>query len=610
MIGAAGGAIGPNEAVIPDVRLQIFRFYDCRGIVEVFVSIYKAGLMPQEPKDHVPQSPGRAFHRKESAFADRTGVVDGDLAASVVVDGLAQPVSGQALDPHSVALLSHDLRAPLTGLLGYLELLEESGLSERQAGLLAHAAESANGLLAMINDVLDVSRLEAGRMPLARDPFSLRESFGQLMAQMAPLAFRKHLRLSMVVEADVPDALLGDPCRIGQLVTNLISNSIKFTRQGEVQLRVSVLRQRGTALRLGIEVSDTGIGIDPSRGSTFFEPFVQGEAALSEGMGGSGLGLEICRRLVAMMQGCISLRSAPGQGSCFLAEIELSLANAIADAPAMPSLNGCTVLLAVDNDGLRDELRELVRWAGGRAIELKPNAAGAERLLAEAPIGQHVLVIDADASGVLSPEHGELCQQATALGHRSLVVVPSLQTMVLQTLARRTGADVVSSRARPGQLLGKLRCGNVQPASGQGPMVSGDQQAHAPVAQDLSGLRVLLVDDDELVTGFLTAVLVKHQAKVRSVGSLGECRDAMSEACFDVILMDLNLPDGGGCEAVSGLRARQSRERPLHIIGLSGERAAEAGPRALEAGMDEYLEKPVTANELLACLARTFRKFA
>ena len=308
-----------------------------------------------------------------------------DERTSALMDANARLQDANESKSRFVASVSHEIRTPMNAVLGFADLLAESGLDGAQQRYLAIIRDTGRQLLTLLNDILDVAKLEAGKLDLERVDFALAAVLEQVRSLFAPQAVERGLEL--VVEAAVPASLVlrGDPNRLRQVLVNLVGNGLKFTSRGSVALRVAPVP--GAAPRLRFEVADTGIGIQPARQAELFQPFVQADSSTTRLYGGTGLGLAICKSLVQAMGGTIGLDSAPGRGSRFWFELPLERGDAVAaerGAPAPARIRPLDVLVADDVAANRELLGEILRRHGHR-VRMAEDGAAAVAAVAERP---------------------------------------------------------------------------------------------------------------------------------------------------------------------------------------------------------------------------------
>ncbi len=452
-----------------------------------------------------------------------------------------------------LATMSHEIRTPMNGVLGMLELLLGTQLDDRQRGYVETALDSGAMLLGLLNDILDFSRIDAGRIELHRsevDPASLIEDCLRTLGHRAQ---SKGLCVLARV-AGLPQRVTLDAGRLQQVLVNLVGNAIKFTEAGSVTVEA---RFADGLLHLAVE--DTGPGVEEAEAERLFEAFFQGDSSTTRSHGGAGLGLAICRNLVRAMGGDIRMRSGASGGSRF----EFSVAVEAASAPSAPPL------------GL----------AGVRVSIVDPNAARASALaLSLGDLGLEV---------VRSGEQVSFIDEE-ALPHRSLA-----DTILVSPLAStRTPRSFSAQIMRPWRRSDLIRA--LRATLGQ----TLPPEARVVRAQPAPGLRVLVAEDNPVNQRVTLALLRRMQCEVRVVRNGSEAVEAWSHDDYDVVLMDCQMPTMDGYAATRAIRRREPAGHRTRIIALTANAAAEDRERCLQAGMDDYLAKPVRAADLAELLAK------
>jgi signal transduction histidine kinase/HPt (histidine-containing phosphotransfer) domain-containing protein len=481
------------------------------------------------------------------------------------------------------ANVSHEVRTPLIGVLGMAEILSDTILDVHQSELVDVIRTSGETLLQIINDILDLSKFESGKLELESVPFALRDVVDQAMDLLAPMAFGKGLEISAWLDPRVASTVVGDITRVRQVLLNLLNNAIKFTSSGEIYLQVEPSVDLDNMIHFCVE--DTGVGIPPEKVDRIFQSFSQADASTNRRFGGTGLGLSICQNLTALMGGRIWVESTVGKGSRFYFVISLPAAEMGETGHEIQDLRGKRMVVVVRNNRL---IRLLGAWADELSLEL---------VVRSDPLGKlddarsDYLVIDADQCEVQIPQFSPI---ATVLVTRS--------KNISELANRYPNATVLSfplKKRRFHQAIGVLADAN-DANSAPKKVLETDPM--------LSGLNILVVDDN-----IVNRRVCVSQLQKLGVWSISEAEDgrqaivAARDQSFDLILMDVQMPVIDGLEATHQIRLSlsNSNARQPRIIGLTANALSEERQRCLEAGMDDKLSKPVRINELKAVLQAT-----
>lgn len=499
-----------------------------------------------------------------------------------------------------VANMSHEVRTPMNAIIGLTELALDTQLSGTQREYLKMVQESGESLLGLLNDILDFSKIEAGKLEFDRLVFGLHERIGDAMKSLAFRAHRKGLELACHIPPETPNLLVGDPDRLRQVVVNLVGNAIKFTSQGEVVLDVQCTGQNESEAKLQFTVRDTGVGIPPEQLERIFEAFEQADTSTSRKYGGTGLGLAISSRLVQMMGGRIWVESEPGQGSQFHFTCRFPLAHGqtAERSPSRPALlPGTRVLVVDDNATNRLILDEVLRsWA--LQVTSVASAAEALRVLRQAQrSGQTYDLVLADCN---MPEMDgfTLAERIKQDGELSSTVI-----MMLTSGSRPDDLARCDQLGIAAHLIKPVKQSELFDAIGIAMGVAVvDQDPDEPAGIEpgrLRGLRILLAEDSLVNQKLATSLLQKHGHTVVVAGNGKEAVTALDDQPFDLVLMDVQMPQMDGLEATAVIRAKEKRSgRRVPIIAMTAHAMKGDRERCLEAGMDDYVSKPIRAQQL------------
>ncbi|HET7505240.1 MAG TPA: CHASE domain-containing protein [Kofleriaceae bacterium] len=499
-----------------------------------------------------------------------------------------------------LANMSHEIRTPLNAMIGLSYLLEQSVLTGEQRGLLARIQIASRSLLGVINNVLDLSKIEAGEVALDEAPFDLGDLLRELEQIMASQLDARPLVLAVHAAPELPRLLRGDATRLRQILTNLLSNAIKFTERGRIELEVSCLERRAERVTLRCVVRDTGIGIPPEVQARLFTPFTQADASTTRRFGGTGLGLSIVRRLATLLGGEAGVSSTVGVGSEFWVTVVMGVvADADTTAP-ITVLRSLEILIADPEAGQRSALLGMARALGWRAEGVESGerliARVAERATARGPVDAVVIgrLTDCDRIQALVGLTDRLGRTAAPA---ALVIVPADATGIARPdlIDGVLSEPVTSSKlfdAVNASVVRRRRTGLPAPAV----PASGGQ---------LAGIRVLVVDDSDINLEVARRILASQGATVSACSNGQQAVDRLRAGPgeFDVVVMDVQMPVMDGNAAVRTIR-EQLGLTTLPVIALTAGALVAERQRALDAGMNDFLSKPLDPQILIRTLLR------
>ena len=508
-----------------------------------------------------------AEHRDhlEAAVEDRTA----ELSASRDRAEAATQVKSEFL-----ANMSHEIRTPLNGVLGMLGLALDGSLTGEQREWLDTAEASAAHLLGVLNDILDLSKIDAGCLSLTPEPVRLADIVVDALRLQASRADEKGIELICRLAADVPDRVLADGLRLRQIVGNLVGNAVKFTEHGEVEVSVAVGSSDGPTREIALSVRDTGIGIDPAKLPSLFAAFAQADSSITRRYGGTGLGLAICRQLATLMGGQVSIESEVGRGTVFTLRVPLPV---VAVAPATTNeLAAARFVVLVPNDRQREHLEDELRRRGASVVSRVADATG--------PTPTHAIV-----DGGFAGQGFEAAARLRAQSCRVMVIVPfSTQGAAIQR-CRELGCEWIAKPFLAADLIDKMTA--TGPTAVSVPVTAPTPHA-AP--RQFPALRILIAEDHPVNQRYARTLLSRDGHTVSVANNGIECLAMLAEAGFDLVLMDMQMPQMDGLEATRRIRAaEQGTARHLPIIATTANAMKSDEELCLAAGMDGYVSKPI-----------------
>jgi PAS domain S-box-containing protein len=532
-------------------------------------------------------------------LADVTAEAGAEAAMSAAKD---KATEASHLKSDFLANMSHEIRTPMNGVIGMADLLLETPLDARQADYAQTVRNSGEALLGIIDDILDISKIEAGQLDVEEIDFDVRATVEAVVDLLAGSAQSKGLEVVVAIESAVPDVVTGDPGRVRQVLINLIGNAIKFTKAGEIVVRVTTADFGDTAAVLRFEVSDTGDGMGPDKLALIFEPFVQGDSSTSRQYGGTGLGLAISRQLVEMMGGRLDASSEQGSGSAFWFTITVRADPSEAPCELRTSdadLAGVAALIVDDNATQCGVLSEyLTVW--GMSAETAGTAQAALAAMRAAVAEDRpfaAVVLDRSISTVngLALEHEILAD--SALTARIVLMADLGHERELSPGPDFDACPCISKPIHLKDLRAALRVAigldDAVASSGQSAIALPSQSV------DRSPGHLLLAEDNLVNQKVALAMLTSAGYRVDTVLNGAEAVDAVAQHHYDAILMDCQMPVLNGYEATAAIRAHQAFGPQTPIIALTAGARPEDRARCMEAGMDGYLAKPVSKDALL-----------
>ncbi len=507
-----------------------------------------------------------------------------------------------------LANMSHEIRTPMNAIIGLSYLCQQTELTARQSGYLKKITVAADNLLGIINDVLDFSKAEAGKMTLESIEFDLDEILEQLADLVTGKAQEKGLEIIFLTAPGVPTRFVGDPLRLRQILINLANNAVKYTPSGEIVISTDVVKRENDVAVLCFSVTDSGIGLTPEQQKLLFQPFTQADSSITRRFGGTGLGLSICRRLVDLMSGEISVESAKNKGSTFRFTVRLKVIAEREQLQPTSDLRGLNVLVVDDSEpslaAFRSQLQALsfvVNTASNMEEALTKISASA----GTRPFD--LVMLDWKFPGVSGVESIIQIKDAMKKGPQKdrqlhiITVVPfGLELNAEKTLGKDLEAMLIKPYTLSTLLDTIIRLFHKD--------VSLPRKSSKPVASqaDLAGLRgarVMLVEDNEINQEFACELLEKTGMKVEIAGNGLIALKTLEISSFDCILMDVQMPEMDGYTAAQAIR-RQPQYKTLPIIAMTAGAMSGDQEKALAAGMNDYITKPVDPQKLFAKLVQ------
>ena len=506
-----------------------------------------------------------------------------------------EALEGSRIKSEFLTNISHEIRTPLNGILGFTRILLKDQTDQRKADHLNTIEKSANGLLTIINDILDLSKIDAGKLVLENIDFNVREVLEDVLTINAPEAHNKSLELVSLIYSDVPQFLTGDPLRIKQVLTNLISNAIKFTPQGNITVRVLILDEDINQASVKFEITDTGIGLNDEQKDKLFRAFSQADSSTSRQFGGTGLGLVISQHLVKAMQGDIGVTSAEGEGATF--SFSVTLKKSRQQPLPMLELKGEQILIMESASSTRLSITHLLEQWHVRYSDTDNSDILLQALLRKQQNGDpaDAVILGLSRKELYLSNTAKLIKQINSYNIPIIALVNSAISEELEYAQKLGAVQCLSKPLQSKKLFSSLCTSLGKEVDNQEPYSSNIIQMPAPT--------ILAVDDNEANLKLVSVLLEDMGIEVIPAESGPQALLKLEQHDIDMIFMDIQMPGMNGLEATQLIRQKKT-SKELPIIALTAHAIADEKDKILQVGMNDYQTKPINNDQLMQCIER------
>lgn len=510
--------------------------------------------------------------------------------------GRKQAVQASQMKSQFLANVSHEIRTPLNGIIGFTDLLDRTQVTHLQADYLDTIRKSSQDLLNIINDILDLSKIDADKLIIEQTNFNLRDVIEQVLTVLAPPAYDKNLDLYYHIDTDVPLQVRGDPLRLKQVLTNLVNNAVKFTEYGNVKVLISQINQTSQRSTLKFEVRDTGIGMSEEQIEKIFTAFSQADTSTARQFGGTGLGLIICKALIKAMHGDITVESSPGQGSSFVFHIDTGTSSENSNSN-LQLLAGYQIAVYEPHDLNRQMLASMLdEWQLDYHL-----AEDQDDLLNQVAQESNLsaILLTVDRRQIHQPRLQRFLQQLTLIDIPIITMTNTVQHEDLQWLESQGAHCTMSQPIAQNKLCETLRQVLLQ----ESPADEDQQDSDFELTQQRQPPCILAVDDNDANLKLVTALLAELGVSVCSATSGQEAIDKVAGNNIEMVFMDIQMPNMTGLEATQHIRGLPGKAH-LPIVALTAHALADEKQLLLNSGMNDYQTKPISLDQLADCVNR------